>query len=361
MSSPIVNINANTQTEHQVVGKVAATEQTKEPRAKKETLSAKYSKFLIFGYSLIQSLKSQDLLTDESVERAYSEIKLMDSVEDQTEFYETYLSQSNETGKVMRKFIVQRNKPPKAAKAKKEKKENVDQEVKAKKPRTKKTEKVTADGDADIVNELVAAATGETETEEGAVVEKTEEAPKVKKVKELTAEQQSVKDAKAKEVADKKEAKAKEVAEKKEAKAKEVAEKKEAKEVKAKEVADKKEAKAKEVADKKEAKEAKTKEVADKKEAKEADAKAKTTAEVENISVSISEESVVEESVVEESVVEEPVVEESEEDEEVHTQEITVDGKEYLLDGLNHIYSVITHEEIGTYDPTSRTIQLDHA
>ena len=360
MSSPIVNINANTQTEHQVVGKVAATEQTKEPRAKKETLSAKYSKFLIFGYSLIQSLKSQDLLTDESVERAYAEIKLMDSVEDQTEFYETYLSQSNETGKVMRKFIVQRNKPPKAAKAKKEKKENVDQEVKAKKPRTKKTEKVTADGDADIVNELVAAATGETETEEGVVVEKTEEAPKVKKVKELTAEQQSVKDAKAKEVADKKEAKAKEVAEKKEAKAKEVAEKKEAKEVKAKEVADKKEAK-----------EAKTKEVTDKKEAKEADAKAKTTAEVENISVSISEESVVEESVVEESVVEEsvveepvveePVVEESEEDEEVHTQEITVDGKEYLVDGLNHIYSVITHEEIGTYDPTSRTIQLDHA
>tara|TARA_B110000285_G_scaffold217458_1_gene265836 strand:+ start:1817 stop:2893 length:1077 start_codon:yes stop_codon:yes gene_type:complete len=358
MSSPIVNINANTQTEHQVVGKVAATEQTKEPRAKKETLSAKYSKFLIFGYSLIQSLKSQDLLTDESVERAYSEIKLMDSVEDQTEFYETYLSQSNETGKVMRKFIVQRNKPPKAAKAKKEKKANVDQEVKVKKPRTKKTEKVTADGDADIVNELVAAATGETETEteEGVVVEKTEEAPKVKKVKELTAEQQSVKDAKAKEVADKKEAKAKEVAEKKEAKetkAKEVAD---AKEVKAKEVAEKKEAKAKEVAEKKDAKEAKAKEAADKKEAKEADAKAKTTAEVENISVSISEESVVEESVVEESV-----VEESEEDEEVHTQEITVDGKEYLLDGLNHIYSVITHDEIGTYDPVNRTIQLDHA
>ena len=333
MSSPIVNINANTQTEHQVVGKVAATEQTKEPRAKKETLSAKYSKFLIFGYSLIQSLKSQDLLTDESVERAYAEIKLMDSVEDQTEFYETYLSQSNETGKVMRKFIVQRNKPPKAAKAKKEKKANVDQEVKVKKPRTKKTEKVTADGDADIVNELVAAATGETETEteEGVVLEKTEEAPKVKKVKELTAEQQSVKDAKAKEVADKKEAKAKEVAEKKEAKTKEVADKKDAKEAKAKEVAEKK------------------------------DAKAKTTAEVENISVSISEESVVEESAVEESVVEESVVEESEEDEEVHTQEITVDGKEYLLDGLNHIYSVITHDEIGTYDPVNRTIQLDHA
>ena len=82
---------------------------------------------------------------------------------------------------------------------------------------------------------------------------------------------------------------------------------------------------------------------------------------MENISVSISEESVVEESAVEESVVEESVVEESEEDEEVHTQEITVDGKEYLLDGLNHIYSVITHDEIGTYDPVNRTIQLDHA
>lgn len=285
MSSPIVNTNANniqTQTERQVVEKnVNATEQTKEPRAKKVTLSAKYSKFLIFGYSLIQSLKAQDLLTDESVERAYAEIKLMDSVEDQGEFYETYLSQSNETGKVMRKFIVQRNKPPKVPKAKKEKKVKEVQEgdetkeTKPKKPRTKKVEKVTADADADIVNELVAAATANADAQD---------------------------EANAKETEDKKA-------------------------VKAKEAADKKAAKAKEAEDKKAAKEA------------------KPTAEVENISVSISEEPETT------SVVEE-------EDEEVHTQEITVDGKEYLLDELNNIYSVITHDEIGTFDPSNRTVHL---
>ena len=204
MSSPIVNTNANniqTQTERQVVEKnVNATEQTKEPRAKKVTLSAKYSKFLIFGYSLIQSLKAQDLLTDESVERAYAEIKLMDSVEDQGEFYETYLSQSNETGKVMRKFIVQRNKPPKVPKAKKEKKVKEVQEgdetkeTKPKKPRTKKVEKVTADADADIVNELVAAATANADAQDEANAKETEDKKAVK----------------AKEAADKKAAKAKE-------------------------------------------------------------------------------------------------------------------------------------------------------
>ena len=329
MSSPIVNTNANniqTQTERQVVEKnVNATEQTKEPRAKKVTLSAKYSKFLIFGYSLIQSLKAQDLLTDESVERAYAEIKLMDSVEDQGEFYETYLSQSNETGKVMRKFIVQRNKPPKVPKAKKEKKVKEVQEgdetkeTKPKKPRTKKVEKVTADADADIVNELVAAATANADAQDEANAKETEDKKAVK----------------AKEAADKKAAKAKEAEDKKAAKAKEAEDKKAAK---AKEAEDKKAAKAKEAEDKKAAK---AKEAADKKTAKEA----KPTAEVENISVSISEEPETT------SVVEE-------EDEEVHTQEITVDGKEYLLDELNNIYSVITHDEIGTFDPSNRTVHL---
>ena len=318
MSSPIVNTNANniqTQTERQVVEKnVNATEQTKEPRAKKVTLSAKYSKFLIFGYSLIQSLKAQDLLTDESVERAYAEIKLMDSVEDQGEFYETYLSQSNETGKVMRKFIVQRNKPPKVPKAKKEKKVKEVQEgdetkeTKPKKPRTKKVEKVTADADADIVNELVAAATANADAQDEANAKETEDKKAVK----------------AKEAADKKAAKAKEAEDKKAAKAKEAADKKTAK---AKEAAEKKAAKAQEAEEKQEPKEA------------------KPTAEVENISVSISEEPETT------SVVEE-------EDEEVHTQEITVDGKEYLLDELNNIYSVITHDEIGTFDPSNRTVHL---
>jgi hypothetical protein len=100
-----------------------------EKKARKPTLSAKYSKFMEFGYSLIQSLRANDTLNDEGLEAAYAQLKLFEGVESQTEFYEQILGQSKETGKVMRKFITQRNKPPKAPK-----------EKKARKPRAKKEE-----------------------------------------------------------------------------------------------------------------------------------------------------------------------------------------------------------------------------
>ena len=154
----VTNVTTTTQTERQVVEKtqVASSEKPTVVREKKPVLSAKYSKFLIFGYSLIQNLKAQDLLTDDTVERAYTEIRLMEEVDAQSDFYENYLSQSNETGKVMRKFIAQRNRAPKATRAKKEKKVS---ENATKRPRTKKVEKITSDQNADIVNELVTAAT----------------------------------------------------------------------------------------------------------------------------------------------------------------------------------------------------------
>ena len=42
--------------------------------------------------------------------------------------------------------------------------------------------------------------------------------------------------------------------------------------------------------------------------------------------------------------------EEEEEDEEIHTQEIVIGDKTYLIDGDNNIYSVETHDHIGTFD-----------
>ena len=153
-----------------------------EKKARKPTLSAKYSKFMEFGYSLIQSLRANDTLNDEGLEAAYAQLKLFEGVESQTEFYEQILGQSKETGKVMRKFITQRNKPPKAPKEKKArkpraKKEEVKVEVqegeakeveapvvaeakekKARKPRAKKTTNVVQDTQNDVIGDIVAAA-----------------------------------------------------------------------------------------------------------------------------------------------------------------------------------------------------------
>ena len=114
-------MSANTQT-----NTVVASQEKKE---KKPTLSAKYSKFLIFGYGFVKSLEAQGALSAEGVETAFAELKLMSSVEEQTQLYESLLKQSKETGKVMRKFITLRNKRPKAHRAKKRAKKSESSEA----------------------------------------------------------------------------------------------------------------------------------------------------------------------------------------------------------------------------------------
>ena len=59
-------------------------------------------------------------MTEEAVETAYSEIKLFAPVDEQEAFYDAYITESKTTKKTMKKFITQRNKPPKAPRAKKE-------------------------------------------------------------------------------------------------------------------------------------------------------------------------------------------------------------------------------------------------
>jgi len=279
-------MSANTQT-----NTIVATQEKKE---KKPTLSAKYSKFLVFGYGFVKSLESQGVISAEGVETAFAELKLMSSVEEQTQLYESFLAQSKETSKVMRKFVALRNKPPKAPKApraKKTAKKSESSDADEKKPRAKKTSRVENDSENDLVSQIVTAA-NTVDTAPGKSKEE-KEAEKVAAKAAKEAEKVAAKEAKEAEKVAAKEAKE---AEKVAAKAAKEAEKVAAKAAKA---ASKKNTKA----------------------------------------------------------VEAPTqVEETEEEEEIHTQEIVIGGKSYLLDEENNVYSVDTHEQIGTFNAENQTI-----
>jgi hypothetical protein len=254
---------------------VAAVAPVKEKKPRNPTLAAKYSKVVIANYSIIQMLHSKGLLSDEGVETAYSEIKLFDSVDEQTAFYESFNTSLKDTGKTMKKFVTQRLKPPKAPRAKKET---------TAKPRTKKTDKVADDTKVDVVAQLVEAANApmspprqaEAKAPDAPVKAKK---PRAKKVAEVVAPQ---------------------TPEKNEVVA----------EVKAPDAP---------VKEKKEKKPRAKKEVAP----------------PPPLQLEVKEE---------------------EEDEEIHTQEIIIGDKTYLIDGENNIYSVETHDHIGTFDPEKNEV-----
>ena len=94
---------------------------------RKPTLPAKLSKFLVSNYSLIQALSAKGLIADENLEAAYAQIKLFSPLEEQTEFYDSYLSSSKDVAKVMKKFVTVRNKPPKAPRKSRAKKDATDE------------------------------------------------------------------------------------------------------------------------------------------------------------------------------------------------------------------------------------------
>ena len=263
-----------------VQNQVAATNvDPTEKKARKPTLSAKYSKFLVSNYSIIQMLQAKGLLSDEAVETAYTEIKLFNSVEDQTAFYESFLESSKATGKTMKKFVTQRLKPPKAPRAKKERKpkaekSEADAQAKPKKPRTKKETKVADDTKQDLVAQLVE----EANAPMPAATEEVQNTPVVADAKETPGAPKKEKKPRAK-----------------------------------------KEAKAKEEKPK---------------EKKPRGKKAK------------------EDPVVEAA----PVVVEEEEEEEIHTQEIKIGDDTYLIDGDNNLYSVETHEQVGTFNAETNQV-----
>jgi hypothetical protein len=260
-------------------------------KEKKPTLSGKYSKFMIFGYSFVQSLHGEGVLTDEGLEAAYSQLKMFDSVDSQTDFYEQILEQGKASGVVMRKLIRQRNAPPKAPKEKKARKPRAKKEEaagadapaavdaseaeapkekKARKPRAKKTTNVVQDTNNDLIAEIVSAA-NENPLEAAAPAEAKEEVP-------VTPNASS------------------------------------------------------------DAKDVAAPKKASKPRAKKADEKKKEEAPVANL-----------------TAVMDAAAEELEE-EDVVTQEIIIGGTTYLIDEENNLYSVDTHEEMGTYNPETQEI-----
>ena len=290
MSSPATkNVSAQTKTptpQKKVVAKKEAATDKPPAKPRKPTLKEKHSRFLVSNYSLIQFLSAKGLLTDESVETAYSEIKLFAPVDEQEAFYESYITESKTTKKTMKKFVTQRNKPPKVPRAKKVRQPKAKKEgegPKEKKPRAKKTTKVENDTEVDVVSQIAANDGAQDLVNElTAAANASPTGVNVQTTPPATATSEEVPGA----------------------------------------------------PQKKTRKPRAKKEETEPKEKKPRAKKAKK----------------------EEVVVEAPPVQEEEEEEEIHTQEITINGTLYLIDGDNNLYSTETHEQVGTYNTEANEI-----
>ena len=112
---------------------------------------------MVFGFSLLRSLQESGVLSDEALESAFSsQLKLFGALDDQTAFYQAFLDGCSAQTKVMKKFVADRNKPPRKARAKKE--QDPDAPKKERKPRAKKETTVVSDAAANVIAELTSAA-----------------------------------------------------------------------------------------------------------------------------------------------------------------------------------------------------------
>jgi ribosomal protein L12E/L44/L45/RPP1/RPP2 len=132
--SAIVEIN---QTEMSIV---TANTPTKEPRVKAPVLQAKYLRYKVYSFWLLNQVKNKGCLTTETLNELYNTIELFSTVETQTAFYEQFEKELfKEVKKNMNKEITAQTKPPKKPPAKKA--EPTD-ENKPKAQRKKKTQVV---------------------------------------------------------------------------------------------------------------------------------------------------------------------------------------------------------------------------
>jgi len=138
-----------------------------EKKVKAPTLGAKYSRFMAFGHWFV-SQQSTELVSEEVRKELYNKLMVFASLEEQTAFYEDFLTQVTATNKTIRKMVAASKKPAKVPKA----------------PRAKKTKAaLPQDG---LVAQLIADAnSSETEvsSEPVAVAEKKPKAPRAKKPK----------------------------------------------------------------------------------------------------------------------------------------------------------------------------------
>jgi hypothetical protein len=143
-----------------------------EKKVKAPTLGAKYSRFMAFGHWFV-SQQSTELVSEEVREELYRKMMVFASIEEQTAFYEGFLSEVTATNKTIRKMVAASKKPVKAPKAPRAKK------TKAALPQDGLVAQLIADANSSDV-EPVASETGEPVV---VVAEKKPKAPRAKKTK----------------------------------------------------------------------------------------------------------------------------------------------------------------------------------
>jgi len=146
-----------------VVAPVVVAKKVKAP-----TLSAKYSRFMAFGNWFLS--QQSELVSEELLVELNRKLMIFASIEEQTAFYEDFLSQLTATNKTIRKMVAVSKKPVKPPKA----------------PRAKKSKAaLPQDG---LVAQLIADANGPdvepiAEATPAASADKKPKAPRAKKVK----------------------------------------------------------------------------------------------------------------------------------------------------------------------------------
>jgi hypothetical protein len=297
---------------------------TKATKPKK--LSAKYEKFLVFGYCFIEQLKEQNIAVDETA--LHQLLTMFSSVEEQTQYFEAFFEQLKASTKSMKAVIKEHNKPP--SKAKKTKKEPTDKPVAAKKTngRKKKNAEVINDKQDELVAELVAAA--QTEEVDELPVDDKPKRKYSRKPKAKAAVEETTQEPLAEPTV--------------EAVLENVIEAIKEPLDKPKKKTTKKDTEIKP----KEAKETKPKQA---KETKPKETKAKKTKKAEEP---------VKETFIEPSpLLEDADKEEEEEEEEIQVQTFVHKGIHYLRDFNNNIYDKNTCEVIGVYDPSTDAITFN--
>lgn len=281
----------------------------------KRTLPAKFNKFMVYGYWLANQLKSRELINEEVYNTIVKQQSMFDSVETQSEGFETFLEEFKSANKSMKQEVRTHNKPKKVKKEK-----VVDPDApKAKRGRKKKVVEDNLTPEEKLVEEIVSAAHSET-VEKPVVEETTKKVRKSKKEKVEEVVEQPVEEVV-------------------EPVVEEVVV-----EEKPKKVRKSKKTKTEEVVEEPKVEEPKVEEKP-KKQTRAAPAK-KSKKEKEPEIAPVTPE-----------LKEEPI--ENDENEEIETTIIVQDGVEYLVDQNNVVYHRTNFDEIGVYDPSENKVKLN--
>jgi hypothetical protein len=124
-------------------------------RVKKPVLSAKFSKFQVFGYWFIENMKNKNIIDD--VSSAHNLLTLFSDVPQQTLFFEQFLEEFKMANKNMKAAVRLHNKPPPVKKVKTL--DSTDATVK-KRGRKRKEVLIVNDKQEQLIEDLVAAANG---------------------------------------------------------------------------------------------------------------------------------------------------------------------------------------------------------